>query len=98
MLLVEKIKKRKHFSCNGTIFSTQKPVALIEYLIKTYSNEGDLILDNTAGSFTTSVACDNLKRNWICIEKELEFCEIGKKRINNNREKLNLDLVDIKNY
>ena len=60
---------------------TQKPVALFEYLIKTYTNEGDLVLDNCAGSFTTAIACINLKRNWICIEKEKEYCDIGQKRL-----------------
>jgi site-specific DNA-methyltransferase (adenine-specific) len=61
---------------------TQKPVVLFEYLIKTYTNEGDLVLDNCAGSFTMAIAAENLKRNWICIEKEEEYCEIGRKRIN----------------
>lgn len=71
---------------------TQKPVALFEYLIKTYTNEGDLVLDNCAGSFTTAVASDNTKRNWVCIEKEAKYCEIGRKRIKENRERLlNLD-------
>ena len=67
---------------------TQKPVALFEYLIKTYTNENDLVLDNCAGSFTTSIASENLKRNWICIEKEEKYCEIGIKRIKENRDRL----------
>jgi site-specific DNA-methyltransferase (adenine-specific) len=73
---------------------TQKPVALFEYLIRTYSNEGDLVLDNCAGSFTTAIASENLKRNWICIEKEAEYCAIGEKRIKENRERLhNIDII-----
>jgi site-specific DNA-methyltransferase (adenine-specific) len=69
-----------------------KPVALFQYLQLTYTNEGDTILDNVAGSFTTAIAADNIKRNWICIEKEAEYCEIGKKRIEENRERLrNID-------
>jgi len=60
---------------------TQKPVALFEYLIKTYSNEGDLVLDNTAGSCTTAVAARNLKRNWICIELDQKYCDVGKQRL-----------------
>lgn len=60
---------------------TQKPVALCEYLIKTYSNEGDTILDNCAGSFSTGVACVNTKRKFIGIELDEKFCEIGKKRM-----------------
>ena len=62
---------------------TQKPVALCEYLIKTYSNEGDLILDNTAGSGTTAIACINTNRNYIMIEKEKEYFDIIEKRIEN---------------
>jgi site-specific DNA-methyltransferase (adenine-specific) len=64
---------------NKTIHPTQKPVALFEYLIKTYTNEGDLVLDNCAGSGTTGVACKNLNRNYILIEKEPEYVEIIKK-------------------
>jgi site-specific DNA-methyltransferase (adenine-specific) len=61
---------------------TQKPVALFEYLIKTYTNEGDLVLDNCMGSGTTGVACKNLNRNFIGIEKDPEYFKIAEKRIN----------------
>ena len=60
---------------------TQKPVALFEYLIKTYTSEGELILDNVAGSGTTGVACKNLKRNFILIEKDPEYCKLAEQRI-----------------
>jgi DNA modification methylase len=60
---------------------TQKPVALLEYLIKTYTNEGDTVLDPTMGSGSTGVACNNLKRQFIGIEKELNYFEIAQKRI-----------------
>ncbi len=60
---------------------TQKPVALFEYLIKTYTNEGDLVLDNCIGSGTTAVACKQLKRNFIGIEISPKYCEIAEKRI-----------------
>lgn len=60
---------------------TKKPVALFEYLIKTYTNEGDLVLDNCAGSGTTGVACKNLGRNYILIEKDREYCDIAEDRI-----------------
>ena len=73
---------------------TQKPVALFEYLIKTYTNEGETVLDNCAGSFTTAVACDNTNRNWICMEKEEKYCNIGLTRINDNRERLSLPLLN----
>lgn len=76
-----------------TIHPTQKPTNLFEYLIKTYTNIGDLVLDNCAGLFTTAVACDNSKRNWICIEKEEEFCNLGIERINENRVNLNLPVI-----
>lgn len=64
---------------------TQKPVTLCEYLIKTYSNTGDLILDNCAGSGTTGVAADNLDRKWILIEKDASMASLAIKRINQNR-------------
>jgi site-specific DNA-methyltransferase (adenine-specific) len=60
---------------------TQKPVDLLEYLIKTYSNEGDLILDFTMGSGTTGVACKNLNRRFIGIELDKGYFEIAKKRM-----------------
>ena len=60
---------------------TQKPVPLLEYLIKTYSNENDLILDNCMGSGSTGVACMNLNRKFIGIEKEEKYFNIAKERI-----------------
>ena len=66
------------------VHPTQKPVALFEYLIKTYTNEGDLVLDNCAGSGTTGVACKNLNRNFILIEKDPEYVKICNDRLNNN--------------
>lgn len=63
------------------VHPTQKPVALFEYLIKTYTNEGDLVLDNCAGSGTTGVACKNLNRDFILIELSPEYCKIAEERI-----------------
>ena len=60
---------------------TQKPVALMEYLIKTYSNEGDVVLDFTMGSGTTGVACKNLGRGFIGIEKDEKYFNIAKERL-----------------
>jgi len=60
---------------------TQKPVRLFEYLIKTYTNEGDIVLDNVAGSGTTGVACINTKRDYILIEKESKYIEVIKERV-----------------
>ena len=65
----------------GNNHPTQKPVPLLEYLIRTYSNEGETILDNCIGSGSTAVAAHNTGRKWIGIEKEETFCEIAKKRI-----------------
>jgi len=60
---------------------TQKPVALMEYLIKTYTNEGEVVLDNTMGSGTTGVACINTNRGFIGMELDDKYFEIAKKRI-----------------
>ena len=60
---------------------TQKPVTLMEYLIRTYTNEGETVLDNTMGSGTTGVACVNTGRNFIGIEKDEKYFEIAKQRI-----------------
>lgn len=60
---------------------TQKPVALLEYLIKTYTNEGDLVLDNCMGSGSTGVACKHTNRNFIGIELDPQYFEIAKHRI-----------------
>lgn len=60
---------------------TQKPVALIEEIIKTYTNEGDTVLDSTAGSMTTGIAAINTGRKCICIEKDKEIYGIGRNRI-----------------
>jgi site-specific DNA-methyltransferase (adenine-specific) len=65
---------------------TQKPVALMEYLIKTYTNEGETVLDFTMGSGTTGVACKNLNRDFIGIEKDEKYFEIAKKRIEKAKE------------
>ena len=62
---------------------TQKPVALFEYLIKTYTNENELILDNCMGSGTTAVACINTNRNYIGFEKDTVYCDLANKRIEN---------------
>ena len=67
---------------SNRLHPTQKPVALFEYLIKTYTNEGDLVLDNCMGSGTTGVACKNLNRNFIGIELDPEYYKIAEKRNN----------------
>ena len=69
---------------NGKVHPTQKPVALLEYLIKTYTLESETVLDNCMGSGTTGVACKNLNRNFIGIELDPEYFKIAEKRINEN--------------
>ena len=65
----------------GRLHPTQKPVALMEFLIKTYTNECDLVLDFACGSGSTLIACENLNRKWIGIEISEEYCEITKQRL-----------------
>jgi site-specific DNA-methyltransferase (adenine-specific) len=65
----------------GTLHPTQKPVALMEYLIKTYTNEGETVLDFTMGSGTTGVACANLNRDFVGIELDEKYFETAKNRI-----------------
>lgn len=69
----------------GALHPTQKPVALMEYLIKTYTNEGDTVLDFTMGSGTTGVACQNLNRNFIGIEKDNKYFQIAFERLSTNK-------------
>jgi DNA modification methylase len=64
-----------------TVHTTQKPLALMEYLIRTYTNEGDTVLDFTMGSGTTGHACDNLGRSFIGIEKDETYFNIAQERI-----------------
>tara|TARA_R110002153_G_scaffold27199_1_gene84627 strand:- start:85 stop:585 length:501 start_codon:yes stop_codon:yes gene_type:complete len=66
----------------GSLHPTQKPVALMEYLIKTYTNEGETVLDFTMGSGTTGVAAKNLNREFIGIELDKTYFNIAKERIN----------------
>ena len=73
---------------NG-LHPTQKPVALFEYLIKTYTNEGDLVLDNAAGSGTTAIACINTNRDYILIEKDEKYIDIINNRIKENNGRIN---------
>jgi len=71
------------------VHPTQKPVALLEYLIKTYTLEGETVLDNCMGSGSTGVACINTNRNFIGIEKDETYFNIAKKRIEDAEKSLN---------
>ena len=70
-----------HNDIDVNVHPTQKPVALLEYLIKTYSNENDLVLDNCMGSGSTGVACVNTSRNFIGMELDSKYFKIAKERI-----------------
>lgn len=74
----------------GGVHPTQKPVALMEYMIRTYTNEGDLVLDNCMGSGTTGVACANTGRRFIGMEMDQGYFEISKKRIEEAYENASL--------
>jgi site-specific DNA-methyltransferase (adenine-specific) len=65
----------------GTLHPTEKPLEIVEYMIKTYTNEGDLILDNTCGSGTTGRGAKNLNRDYIMMEMDKEYYEIANKRL-----------------
>ena len=67
---------------------TEKPLELFSYLIKTYTNEGDIVMDNCVGSGTTAIAAYRLKRKFICMEKELEYYKIAVKRLDDVRNTL----------
>ena len=69
----------------GSVHPTQKPVALMEYLIKTYTSEGETVLDFTMGSGTTGVACVNTNRKFIGIELDKGYFDIASKRIDDAR-------------
>ena len=77
------VLKFKKVHPSKAIHPTQKPVELLEYLIKTYTNEGETVLDNCMGSGSTGVACINTNRNFIGIELSEEYYNIAKERINN---------------
>lgn len=78
-------------SINKNIHPTQKPVALLEYLIKTYTNENETVLDNCFGSNSTGIACVNTNRNYIGIEKDEKYFQIGVDRVQKIVKENNID-------
>ena len=74
----------------SSLHPTQKPVSLCEWLIKAYSNEGDLVLDNCMGSGTTAIACINTNRNYIGFENDNTYFELANKRIEEHKRKINI--------
>ena len=79
---------KQNWSKQQQLHPTQKPVALFEYLIKTYTNDGETVLDFTAGSGTTGIACLNTNRNFIGIEKDENYFKLAKERIINRHNEL----------
>jgi len=79
---------------HGAVHSTQKPIALYEYLIRTYANENDVVLDFVMGSGTTGVACVQTGRSFIGIEIDQGYFSIAKKRIEEAQAQLRLPFVD----
>lgn len=72
---------KQNWSRQQQVHPTQKPVELLEYLIKTYSKENDIVLDNTMGSGTTGIACVNTRRRFIGIERDAEYFKLASERI-----------------
>ena len=79
-----------YFNCEMGLHPTQKPVKLLEYLIKTYTNETDLILDNCMGCGSTGIAAYNLNRRFIGIEKDKDIFETASKRLKEHQRQLRL--------
>lgn len=75
---------------NGKLHPTQKPIDLLEYLIKTYSNKGDIVLDNCMGSGSTAIACLNTERRFIGIELDKKYFQKAKERITQHTPQLQL--------
>lgn len=86
LIIFDKIRK-------GSLHPTQKPIALLEYLILTYTNEGETVLDFTMGSGSTGVACVNTNRRFIGIELDEGYFNIAKKRIDEARQQCSISLT-----
>ena len=89
-----------YFNCVNNyerLHSSEKPVALLEYLVKTYTLEGETVLDNCMDSGSTGVACKNLNRDFIGIEMNEDYFKIAEKRINENIMKFEKDITHEKN-
>ena len=74
-----------------TIHPTQKPVELFEWLIKTYTNKGETVLDNCMGSFTTAISCINTNRNYIGFENDNKYFALGQERVRLHNEGLTVN-------
>ena len=84
--IIKHNRKQKECHPRKILHPTQKPVGILEYLIKTYSNENELVLDNTMGVGSTAIACINTNRNFIGIELNEDFYNLAKKRVEEKKE------------
>ena len=89
---------RKYFPDNrkglgSSLHPTQKPILLMDWIVKSYSNENDTILDNTFGSCTTGIACINTNRNFIGIENNMDYFNISLKRVEEKRKEKDFNVV-----
>ena len=82
-----------YFGSEQGLHPSQKPLSLMEYLINTYTIEGELILDNTFGSCTTGIACINTNRNFIGIENNMDYFNISLKRVEEKRKEKEFNVV-----
>jgi DNA modification methylase len=80
-----------YFDCERGMHPTQKPVALFEYLIRTYTNENEIVLDNCSGSGTTAIACMNANRRFICIERDETYHRKSIERLANHEPLLHME-------
>jgi len=88
--------RNNQFKKDKSYHPTQKPIPLMEYLIKTYTNENELVLDFTMGSGTTMVACVNTNRKGIGIELDRKYFDIAKKRVNDAIKEKKQNLFEVK--
>lgn len=84
--IIKHNRKQKECHPRKILHPTQKPVGILEYLIKTYSNENELVLDNTMGVGSTAIACMNTNRDFIGIELNEDFYKLAKKRVEEKKE------------
>ncbi len=88
---VLKFKSVPNTPKGSKLHPTQKPLELLKYLVKTYTNENDWVLDNTCGSNTTGIACYDLNRNYIGIEKDIDIYNVAKKRVEEKKEEKEIE-------
>ena len=91
--IIDQLPVQSNLSKNNKmgLHPTQKPVNLFEYLIRTYTNKGDLVFDGFGGSGTTAIASYNCNRNFIVVEKEQKYYELAVKRLKEKQEQYRME-------